>query len=84
MELKETRIWFPAKIYGWGWGSPNCWQGWAVLAVWVALLCGGMVILIEMRKTILFIVFYMLILQAALILVCLLKGEKPRWRWGKN
>ncbi len=84
MEPKETRIWFPAKIYGWGWGPPNCWQGWAVLAVWVALLCGGLVILIEMRKTILSIVFYVLILQAALILVCLLKGDKPRWRWGKN
>jgi hypothetical protein len=27
-----SRYWFPAKRYGWGWGLPVTWQGWAVLA----------------------------------------------------
>lgn len=22
--------WFPAKLYGWGWGFPTVWQGWLV------------------------------------------------------
>jgi hypothetical protein len=28
-------------------------------------------------------VVHALILNAALILICWRKGEKPRWRWGK-
>ena len=83
MEPNEPKIWFPAKRYGWGWGPPNCWQGWAVIAVWAALLCGGAVMLMQMQE-IAFFILYMLILQTALILVCLRKGEKPRWRWGKG
>ncbi len=33
----EPKYWFPAKRYGWGWGIPNTWQGWLVLAVFAAL-----------------------------------------------
>jgi hypothetical protein len=32
----EPRYWFPAKRYGWGWGSPATWQGWVVLLAWLA------------------------------------------------
>ena len=34
----ERDYWFPAKRYGWGWGIPNRWQGWLVLAVFAGLL----------------------------------------------
>jgi len=34
-------IWFPQKRYGWGWGFPFKWQGWAVLAVFIALILSG-------------------------------------------
>ncbi len=27
--------WFTAKLYGWGWGLPTCWQGWVVLHAYV-------------------------------------------------
>jgi hypothetical protein len=41
-----TKLWFPAKRYGWGWGFPTVWQGWAVLAAFFALLAvGGLVVL---------------------------------------
>ncbi len=33
----EKNIWFPAKRYGWGWGFPCAWQGWAVLCIYMAL-----------------------------------------------
>ena len=32
---RMARYWFPAKRYGWGWGPPATWQGWAVLAAFV-------------------------------------------------
>ena len=34
----EQQYWFPTKRYGWGWGVPRMWQGWAVLAAYAALL----------------------------------------------
>ena len=41
----DPEYWFPAKRYGWGWGIPNTWQGWLVLAVFGALLAAGSVVL---------------------------------------
>jgi len=29
-------FWFPAKRFGWGWGPPTKWRGWAVLAASLA------------------------------------------------
>jgi hypothetical protein len=37
----ERKYWFPAKRCGYGWGIPSSWQGWLVLAVFVALLGVG-------------------------------------------
>ena len=39
----EHPYWFPAKRYGWGWGVPNTWQGWVVVAVFAALISVGVV-----------------------------------------
>jgi hypothetical protein len=77
----ESKIWFPAKKYGWGWGPPNCWQGWAAFAVWAALLVGGA---LWFGASTGYFIAYSVFLGIALFIVCLLKGEKPRWRWGKN
>ena len=32
MPPDDSRYWFPAKRYGWGWGLPATWEGWAVMA----------------------------------------------------
>jgi hypothetical protein len=37
----ESGYWFRAKRYGWGWGLPAKWQGWLILAVYVALIIFG-------------------------------------------
>ena len=79
MQSDKKKIWFPTKRYGWGWGPPCAWQGWVVMAVWVILLSGGGFLLPAHR--VLFAV-YAVILCGALVIVCYLKGEKPRWRWG--
>ena len=74
-------FWFPAKRYGWGWGPPVVWQGWAVLAVFVLALTAGAVWWLPKLQTTEF-VLYSFALAAVLVLVCWLKGERPRWRWG--
>jgi hypothetical protein len=79
--MSKKKIWFPAKRYGWGWGPPNCWQGWLVMAVWFLVLLAG--IPLAIRSRVLFVA-YAVFLSAILIFICWLKGEKPRWRWGKE
>lgn len=76
------KIWFPAKTYGYGWGPPVCWQGWAVLAVFVALVLGCSFLLAGRHTG--WYIACVAGLSGGLILVCRLKGEKPRWRWGKG
>ncbi len=83
MPSDKKKIWFPAKRYGWGWGMPCAWQGWVVLAAYVLLACGGAVFLKPDKNLGLWIA-YVAILSVIMILICFLKGEKPRWRWGKE
>jgi hypothetical protein len=40
----ESRYWFPAKHYGWGWGPPRTWQGWLVLATLLGLAIADSII----------------------------------------
>jgi len=79
---KTPGIWFPAKRYGWGWGPPVVWQGWAVLAGWVVILMGGVTML--MPENPIWHVLFALLMVAVLFVVCYVKGEPPRWRWGEK
>jgi uncharacterized membrane protein YhaH (DUF805 family) len=81
-EMKE--IWFPAKKYGFGWGLPITWQGWAVLLVYVLLITTGSVMLSNSSKNIIWLLPYILILTILFIFICLKKGEKAEWRWGNK
>ena len=80
-KMKSSNYWFPAKKYGWGWSFPCRWQGWVVLAVFFALLGGG-VFLAQYSVTL--FVAYSIVLSLAFLLIVFVKGEKPRWRWGKD
>ncbi|WIT13871.1 hypothetical protein PFX98_09670 [Paucibacter sediminis] len=73
--------WFPAKRYGWGWGAPCAWQGWLVIAVFLALLAAGTLLPRAEQAPLLFMA-YTAALGVALLAICWLKGEPPRWRWG--
>jgi hypothetical protein len=72
--------WFPAKRYGWGWGLPTKWQGWAILVGWVAMIGAAGTRLMPHRPGLFLAVT--LLLSLLLLLICFAKGEPPRWRWG--
>lgn len=82
MRSQRAGYWFPAKRYGWGWGPPLCWQGWAVLAAFGALLALGSVWLLPTSGPVAYML-YVAVLGAALVGVCYWKGEPPKWRWGR-
>ena len=73
--MNEKRYWFPVKPArnGWGWGLPRVWQGWAVLAVFAALLTGGLTALTPYGPMIL--ALYGTALGILLVGVACWKGE---------
>ncbi|MEO8637411.1 MAG: hypothetical protein ABI430_00730 [Candidatus Taylorbacteria bacterium] len=79
--------WFKAKLYGWGW-TPATWQGWLVLAVFLALITLNFFRTDSTQNSISdFLISFVpqtAILVLALIGICYLTGEKPKWQWGLN
>ncbi|HWA10028.1 MAG TPA: hypothetical protein VG838_11305 [Opitutaceae bacterium] len=83
MSLPRNQAWFPLKTYGYGWGPPRRWQGWAVLAGYVAALAGGAFFLMTPGETAWY-AGYIGAVSVMLIAICYWKGEAPRWRWGED
>ena len=83
MTPSESPYWFPAKRYGWGWGAPTCWQGWATLLGHIGLTALG-IFVFRLPAQLLSFLAYQVLLAVALMLVCWKKGEPPRWRWGQD
>ena len=80
---EQAKYWFPAKRYGWGWGFPATWQGWVLIALYVALIGAGAVVISPPSRPGVF-VGYLTVLSVLLVAVCWAKGEPPRWRWGNR
>jgi hypothetical protein len=82
----ERRYWFRARRYGYGW-TPSAWQGWAVVAVWIALFTGlaiaAPVAASGNARLLALTIVAGVAATLALVLVCWKTGEPPRWRWGK-
>jgi hypothetical protein len=83
MDTLQKKFWFPAKTYGYGWGPPTCWQGWVVMAFYIALLVANAVLFVPHKNNVAF-VGTAAALTLGLIVIIWLKGEPPRWRWGKD
>ena len=80
--MSDARPWFKAKTYGWGWGLATTWQGWVTYAIYAGLLVASGILFPPSRAPVLFLTS-VAVLSAALFGICLLKGEKPKWRWGR-
>ena len=83
MMRHSTKHWFPAKRYGWGWGLPITWQGWVVLAAYVASIAATVALFPPASGAVRFIVLVVLC-TAAFTAVCWLTGEPPHWSWGRK
>jgi hypothetical protein len=79
----EPKYWFPAKRFGWGWGLPSAWQGWVVFLAYFGLLALGTTLFPPHRHLPAFLA-WTLVLTAGLLACCWLKGEPPKWRWGRR
>lgn len=79
----DSKYWFPAKRYGWGWGLPTKWQGWAVIVAFAGLVLAGAIVLLPSRGSTTFI-SYSALLCVILVAVCWLKGEPPGSRPGSE
>ncbi len=80
MSFKQ-KYWFPAKRYGWGWGLPSCWQGWVVFGIYFVFLGVGA---LRIGSDPFAFATFTVMPSILLIAICWLKGEPPRWRWGKD
>ena len=74
----DKRIWFPVKRYGWGWGLPVKWQGWAAFAIYFGALTAGIWIFSPQASPWAYY-GYIVAVTAALVAVAWLKGEPLRW-----
>ena len=75
--------WFRAKHYGWGWGLPMTWQGWTIFIVYTILIISGIFIFPPKEKKAIFIC-WVVGLTIGILVICWIKGEPLRWRWGKD
>ena len=74
--------WFEPKRYGFGSRLPVRWQGWVVLALYVAVLAAASPLA---RRTRLGYLAIALVASALLIVICVNKTRGGwRWRWGKE
>lgn len=73
------KLWFKARDYGWGW-YPTTWQGWLVIASWIAwLLLWAAVGDAEGHPTRWTVGLFLSVL--VLLRICWKRGERPSWRW---
>jgi hypothetical protein len=83
---ERSRYWFPAKRYGWGWGLPSRWQGWAVLVGYGAVMTGagvaGALLEAPLGPVLAWSLF--VVSTVAFLAVCWRRGEPPQWRWGDH
>jgi uncharacterized membrane protein YhaH (DUF805 family) len=77
---RHDDYWFPAKRFGWGWGPPTRWQGWAVLIGWLAAIAVGAIRL--MPAHLVGFLCFILLMTVLFLWICYVKGEPPAWRWG--
>ncbi|HRD46649.1 MAG TPA: hypothetical protein PLF78_09225 [Caulobacter sp.] len=73
--------WFNPKTYGYGAGLPCSWEGWAVLAAFLAVVVGGRSLLPSDGA-------YALLVLGAVVVLIVVAALKTRggwrWRWGQD
>ena len=81
MSIDDRRLWFGAHRYGYGW-KPATWEGWLVLIAYLGLVVVCHVLVARHMLNLPAFFACIAIVTGALVALCWIKGEKPRWRWG--
>ncbi len=82
--MKEQKLWFRAKSFGWGW-YPITWQGWIATIAYVLLI---VMTVSEVDKNtpvqqIIKDFLVPFVLSSTLFFMLAWKtGERPTWQWG--
>jgi hypothetical protein len=76
------KLWFKRKSYGWGW-TPASIEGWMAILLY-AIAVSVYPVLKANGDDFSFFIFTAITLffTGVLIVICVRKGEKPRWSWG--
>ncbi len=74
MTSEKKDIWSPRKTFGHGWGLPVVWQGWVALAVYFALLGGGILLLAPDRRPLFYV--FLAVITVAFVMLVRWKGEE--------
>jgi len=82
-DTDTKNYWFRAQRYGWGWGLPLTRQGWIIVIAYTVIIIAGIFIFPLNEKKALFIC-WLVGFTIMLLVICWIKGEPPRWRWGKD
>lgn len=86
---QKSKLWFKAKLYGWGW-TPITWQGWLVTFGYVVILIDQITSTMRYDKagagsvsdTMIYFGLNFILSTVLFLVICYMKGEKPGWRWG--
>ena len=74
--------WFYAKRYGYGASLPCSWQGWVVLAVFLALMIGNALLFED--QPIVFGSITLTLVPIFLVIIWRTTKGGWKWRWGKD
>lgn len=82
----EPGDWFAAKRYGYGAGLPITWQGWVLLASYLALMLGLVPLLTAANGPGRITALGLMISATALFTIICAKRTQGgwKWRWGKR
>ena len=69
--------WFAPKRYGWGGGRPIAWQGWVVLAVYLAVVIGAT----QLINRTPWAMASVIVTATALFLVIVIRTTRGGWHW---
>lgn len=82
----NDRPWFAAKTHGYGAGWPIAWQGWALMASYLAAMAGVGVTAQRLPTA---SALVLMVFAAVLTLIFVLIAKRRtrgglKWRWGSN
>jgi hypothetical protein len=82
-----SRYWFKPKRYGYG-ATPVTWEGWALVAVVVAVVAGsGFLLLAGAPDITRLVIWWTIVALAVAVTVAVSKPRTEgvwRWRWGRE